>query len=835
MSIQGWIAAARLAAMPTLLILALSMAQEAQASDASAAARPAQGVWQGQLGNKRIYLCVEANRSLYRYAGRAQSLELVMGADGWVESVDGTTTGRWQPSRVHNRVTGNWTDPKGARRLKFELLLLASGPQACSRPDYLQDALTESAAPMPVLHIAACPRNAAGTACIATRQDSAAVIRPDGSLWEWGPGTRRVPVRRGADYVLLRLAEYHSLAIKADGSLWGWGGNSGGQLGGDGVNGETPVKLGDGFVDAAGSERISYGLKRDGTVWAWGGAPSQGKFYDGSPYRKDKPFLVARGVIALAASSENVSLIKADGSMWSSWGTDGRPSEEGVVLALVGQGYRQVSMGYSHVAALKSDGSLWTWGSNRWGALGVGGPQDDRHEPAKVGDGFQQVSAGFAHTAAIKTDGSLWAWGGGIQPRALFGDCDTATHPLPVKLGDGFVEVSTGDDFLLATQADGSQWTWGWAWDDAQVEVAEACRKPTRVAFGDGISRWDAPVRAIPFPAPTTPNAGVISIATGPTHSAAVTADGALWTWGSNANGQLGNGSVTAHEVPTLVGTGYRSVFIDRDFTFAQKADGSVWRFGLVVETLTKPQLAAAKREGKIAPARVADGAVQVLRYGRDRAMGLRADGSLVDWGYHWDATRGPGTPMGQQVQAITASESGGVALRQDGSVWQLGHYYSQVPRLLGLDFIRFVSTGNQAYGIKRDGSLWARGDNSFGQLGNGSSEAAIHERFVKVGSDFSEVSAGEAHALALKRDGTLWAWGRNRSGAVGDGSTEQRAVPVFIGKGFVQIAAAGDHSLALKADGTLWAWGHNAAGELGDGSLQMRLRPVLVALRPPS
>ncbi len=78
MSIQEWIAPARLAAMATLLIFAQVIAQEAQASDAVAAARPSEGVFQGLLGHKRVHLCVEAERSRYRYAGRAQSLDLAM-------------------------------------------------------------------------------------------------------------------------------------------------------------------------------------------------------------------------------------------------------------------------------------------------------------------------------------------------------------------------------------------------------------------------------------------------------------------------------------------------------------------------------------------------------------------------------------------------------------------------------------------------------------------------------------------------------------------------------------------------------------------------------------
>ena len=100
-------------------------------------------------------------------------------------------------------------------------------------------------------------------------------------------------------------------------------------------------------------------------------------------------------------------------------------------------------------------------------------------------------------------------------------------------------------------------------------------------------------------------------------------------------------------------------------------------------------------------------------------------------------------------------------------------------------------------------------------------------------------VAGGSSHSLALKNDGTVWAWGNNTNGQLGDNSETQRLVPVKVagqgGSGDLTnvkaIAAGSSHSLALKNDGTVWAWGNNMYGQLGDGTNTPSSTPVQVKL----
>jgi len=203
------------------------------------------------------------------------------------------------------------------------------------------------------------------------------------------------------------------------------------------------------------------------------------------------------------------------------------------------------------------------------------------------------------------------------------------------------------------------------------------------------------------------------------------------------------------------------------------------------------------------------------------------------------------------------AGYSHALALKLDGSVWAWGNnYYGQVGdgtsgngtdkptpvQVSGLGVgsgvIAVSATYNSSLALKGDGSVWAWGDNTYGQLGDGTGGYGIYKSTpvqvsgLGAGSGVIAISAGEKHFLALKSDGTVWAWGDNSYAQLGDGTSTLRSVPVIVSglTGGVAIASGKIHSLAVKADGSVWSWGYNGTGALGDGSNTSKLSPVQVS-----
>lgn len=133
---------------------------------------------------------------------------------------------------------------------------------------------------------------------------------------------------------------------------------------------------------------------------------------------------------------------------------------------------------------------------------------------------------------------------------------------------------------------------------------------------------------------------------------------------------------------------------------------------------------------------------------------------------------------------------------------------------------------------VRDDGTLWAAGENRFGQLGDGTTNNIASLIPIEPNSRWKAVGAGGQRSFGIKVDGSLWCWGLNRSYApLGDGGSTNLLTPTRIGQenDWIAVAASPQHTMALKQNATLWGWGGNTSGQIGDGSRTTRATPIPV------
>lgn len=301
-------------------------------------------------------------------------------------------------------------------------------------------------------------------------------------------------------------------------------------------------------------------------------------------------------------------------------------------------------------------------------------------------------------------------------------------------------------------------------------------------------------------------------ISAGYYHSAAIKTDGTLWTWGCNTNGQLGTGNTTSRCSPGTVaggGTTWKSVKIGNNNTFAIKTDGTLWSWGYN----GSGQLGDGTITGRSSPGTVAGGGnTWCLIAGGVTAVGaIKTDGTLWTWGRNVYGGLGDGTTTNRSSPGTTA---GG------GNTW-----------------CQASGGGISFTAVKTDGTLWTWGNNSNGQLGNGTmTDRSSPGTVAGGGSTWCFVNTNSPFSgnftVALKTDGTLWTWGVNGNGTLGNGTTTNRCSPGTTAGGgttWCQVSNGGSFTLALKTDASLWAWGVNNYGQFGDGTTTNRSSPITV------
>jgi alpha-tubulin suppressor-like RCC1 family protein len=342
-------------------------------------------------------------------------------------------------------------------------------------------------------------------------------------------------------------------------------------------------------------------------------------------------------------------------------------------------------------------------------------------------------------------------------------------------------------------------------------------------------------------------NSSAQKIAGGDNLSLALCSDSVVWTWGNNNYGQLGIGNTLSSFTPVKVNgiNGIKMVAAGGTHTLFVKNDGSVWAcgnnsFGQLGDGTSVSSSTPVKMSGIIG--------VTAIAGGTNHTLLVKNDGTLWACGWNTFGQFGNGLIANSPVpilvssltgiKAVAAGQAHSIFLKADSTVWtsgynnfgQLGNgtvYNSADPiHVAGLNGISAISCGfvHSLFVRKIDGTVWACGNNGYGELGDGTTTNRSTPVQVSGLTGIIAVAGGSYHSLFLKKDGTVWACGWNNTGQLGDGTFIDRSTPVQVNglTGIIAIAAeygGNGHSMFLKNDGTLWVCGSNNQGQLGDGT----------------
>jgi len=300
------------------------------------------------------------------------------------------------------------------------------------------------------------------------------------------------------DWVSTRSGPNHSAAIKTDGTMWTWGDNTNGELGiGNTTDKSSPTQVGalTTWAVAQAATDSCHAIKTDGTLWSWG--------------------FGNQGMLGLNNTTSYSS-----------------PKQIGLLT-----NWSKISGKGQFYAAIKTDGTLWAWGYNGNGSALGDGTAITRSSPVQIGalTNWLQISAGSYTMSAIKTDGTLWCWGNNNS--GPVGDNTTINRSSPVQIGalTNWLSVAAGVYHILAIKTNGTLWAWGYNNVQTQLGDGTAISRSSPVQIG-ALTNW-------------------ASIGTAGYTSFAITTSGALYSWGRNSKGQLGQ-NTTSYSISSPVQVG---------------------------------------------------------------------------------------------------------------------------------------------------------------------------------------------------------------------------------------------------------------------------------------
>lgn len=573
----------------------------------------------------------------------------------------------------------------------------------------------------------------------------------------------------------------HSLIRKNDGTVWAAGQNYG--LAGDGhstaLTTPLPVFTGAKAISAGGE--YSLFIKTDGTVWATGKNTS-GQLGDGTKVSRFVPVQVLSDVKDVATSgvyylsSNAFSLfLKNDNTVWATgrnsngqFGNGTTTSQTAPVKVM--SGVTAMAAGYNHSLFLKIDGSVWAAGANYYGQLGDG-TTTARTSPVKVMTGVKAIAAGVAHSVFLTNDGKVLA--SGAYSNDQLGNPAVNVWTLPVIIGTEAKAITAGAVHAMFLKTDGTAWGWG---------------------LNSGSQLGGAPTDS--YLSPVQVLTGVDSISAGVNHSLFVKTDGTVWAVGTNSIGELGDGTTINRMTPVKVMNLDASLSGNADLVSLKPGIGTLTpAFSNTVGTYSMT-VSNTISSLTVVPKAVDGGAT----------VRISAKGS--------EFTPGTSIPLatGPNVISVEVTAQDGIATRS----FSITVKRDEPPVQPLIPQASVSAWGFHSLFLHADGTAWAAGNNTRGQLGDGTT---THQSIpVRVMSGVADIVAAgrvleDGCSFFLKTDATVWAAGRNLSSQLGDGTTFDRTKPVKVLTEVSSISSRDDYTLFLRKDGTVWNSGSHIFG----------------------
>ncbi|HEY2549139.1 MAG TPA: hypothetical protein VGI64_01030 [Streptosporangiaceae bacterium] len=482
--------------------------------------------------------------------------------------------------------------------------------------------------------------------------------------------------------------------------------------------------------------------------------------------------------------------------------------------------------GCSHTLALTSTGAVLAWGFNGNGELGTGNTAR-HHSPVRVdlpaGTKAHAISAGCSFSMALTTSGHVLTWGSGQSGQLGIGSTSRRLRPARVSFSPGLVVIGIGsgpdatNGFAIVFRPCASSAGGGChpasvaaparSWPAVAAATAGTLRgwgNNENGALGDGTT---AALRRKAVPVRLPKGTKVTSARSQCGHSLAVTGSGGVLAWGLNNLGQLGIGTTQLHRSPVRVhlpaGTKVSAVRAGCNFSIALTTSGQVLAWGFN----GNGELGIGTTKRHLSPVRVLlpkGSKVTAISAGDDHSLALTSTGKVLSWG---------GNQEGQLGDTTTTSR----------------HKPVQVALPNGTRVKSLAAGTVDSFALTAKSQMFAWGGDGASQLGDGQTsnkatpELIVFEFRGNGPGAITALAAGCGQTLAITSKGAVLAWGDNSAGQLGDGTTTSRTLPAFpkLPTGTIpkSVSASCTDSYVLSSTGHVYAFGSNGNGELGDGS----------------